>query len=427
MPKLRIGRKALSTIKAGAAESRQVYYDDELAGFALRVEPSGRMTYFIEYRPGAGGRGVLKKRLNLGTAAELTPEDARKRASELLAVVRLGGDPAADKKLERAIPAMKEFAQRFLEEEVETKLKAGTLRNYRSYISKYIEPALGTSKLDKVQPDEIARLHRRIGKERPTVANRVIECLGSIYRYAAQCGLTPKGHNPAAGISAFKEAARERFLSAAEMAKLGETLALAETDGLPWKVSESKHVPKIKQATIIDRHAVAAIRLLILTGWRLREVLHLRWSEVDFERGVALHADGKTGRRYAVLTAPALVILKDLDRLGDYVIPGVEKHKPRSDLNRPWRAVRAQAGLGDVRIHDLRHTNASVAASGGVPLAILGKLLGHNQTSTTQRYAHLADDPVRAAADRVGNQIAAAMRRRPTGVTPLRKGDADAA
>lgn len=409
MPKLRIGRKALSTIKAEQVEGRQVYYDDELAGFALRVEPSGRMTYFIEYRPGAGGRGVLKKRHNLGTAAELTPEGARKRASELLAIVRLGGDPAADKKLERAIPTMKEFAKRFLEEEVETKLKPGTLRNYKSYVSKYIEPALGTSKLDKIQSDEIARLHRRIGKQRSTVANRVIECIGSIYRYAAMCGFVPKGHNPASGISAFREAARERFLSAAEMAKLGETLALAETDGLPWKASESKHVPKVKQATVIDRHAVAAIRLLILTGLRLREVLHLRWDDVDFERGVALLADTKTGRRYAVLTAPALVILKGLDRLGEYVITGAEKDKPRSDLNRPWRAVRAHAGLDDVRIHDLRHTNASVAASGGVPLAIVGKLLGHNQASTTQRYAHLADDPVRAAADTVGNRIAAAL------------------
>jgi site-specific recombinase XerD len=312
VPITRIGRKALATIKGAKVEGRKVYYDDELAGFALRVEPSGRITYFIEYRPGAGGRSVLKKRVNLGNAAELAPEEARKRASELLATVRLGGDPAADKKLERAVPTMKEFAGRFLEEEVETKLKAGTLRNYKSYVSKYIEPALGTAKLDKVQPDEIARLHRRIGKERPTVANRVIECLGSIYRYAAMCGFVPKGHNPAAGISAFRETARERFLSAAEMAKLGETLALAETDGLPWKASESKHVPKTKQATVIDAHATAAIRLLILTGLRLREVLHLRWTDVDFERGVALLADTKTGRRYAVLTAPALVILKEL-------------------------------------------------------------------------------------------------------------------
>lgn len=427
MPKLRIGRKALTTIKAEQNGARQVYYDDELAGFALRVEPSGRMTYFIEYRPGAGGRGVLKKRHNLGTAAELTPEEARKRASELLAVVRLGGDPAADKKQERSIPTMEKFAQRYLEEEAETKLKAGTQRNYKSYISKYISPALGTAKLDKIQPDELARLHRRIGKERPTVANRVIECVGSIFKYAAICGLVPKGHNPAAGITAFKEAARERFLSAAEITKLGDTLARAEGEGLPWKASNSKHVPKVKQATIIDRHAAAGIRLLILTGWRLREVLHLKWSEVDFERGVALLADTKTGRRYAVLTAPALVILKELDRLGEYVIAGADKDKPRSDLNRPWRAVRSYAGLDEVRIHDLRHTNASVAASGGVPLAIVGKLLGHNQATTTQRYAHLADDPVRAAADSVGQRIAAALNGQSASISRFPKGEENAA
>ena len=150
VPKLRISRKSLATIKSHQAERRQVYYDDKLTGFALRVEPSGRMTYFIEYRPGAGGRSVLKKRLNLGTTAELAPENARKRASELLAAVRIGGDPAADRKLERAIPTVKEFAERFLKEEVATKLKSGTLRNYKSYVQRYIEPALGTSKLDKV-------------------------------------------------------------------------------------------------------------------------------------------------------------------------------------------------------------------------------------------------------------------------------------
>ncbi|MDD7973204.1 tyrosine-type recombinase/integrase [Roseinatronobacter alkalisoli] len=424
MPIAKLTRRGMTAIKP--ADKRVVYYDSALTGFALRVEPTGRMTYFIEYRPGAGGRSVAKKRLNLGTTEEFNPEKARERAKELLARVRLGADPAADRRADREMPLFRDFASRYLEEEAETKLKPASVRNYRSYIKKHILPALGTAKLDAIGASEVARVHRKVGKTSPVTANRLIECIGSIFRYAATCGLVEKGHNPAAGITAFKEHARERFLSAAELARLGETLALAETEGLPWRVSDNKHTPKENQRTIIDRHAVAAIRLLILTGLRLREVLHLRWSEIDFERGVALLADTKTGRRYAVLNAPALALLEDLERLSDWVIPGGDRDRPRSDLKRPWDAVRAHAGLDDVRLHDLRHTNASVAAGGGVPLAVIGKLLGHSQPSTTQRYAHLADDPVRAAADTVGNRIDAALRGRSAEIKPMRRGAGNA-
>ncbi len=179
--------------------------------------------------------------------------------------------------------------------------------------------------------------------------------------------------------------------------------------------------PETNQKTVIDRHACDAIRLLILTGLRLREVLNMKWADIDFERGVALLPDTKTGRRYAVLSAPALTLLQEIENLGDYVIRGDARDKPRHDLNRPWRAIRAHAGLDDVRIHDLRHSFASVAASGGVPLAVIGKMLGHASAATTQRYAHLADDPLKAAADTVAGRIAASMTGRKAEVIPMRK------
>lgn len=407
MPTTKLTRRGLAAIKP--ADRRTVYYDQDLAGFALRVEPTGRMMFFVEYRPGPGGRGTLKKRINIGSTAEFAPEDARDEAKSILAVVRLGGDPAGARKAEREMPLFRDFADRYLEEEAAAKLKLASLRNYTSNIKKHLKPALGAMKLDAIGPAEVVRLHRKVGKSNPITANRLLAVISGIFKYGALCGLVSKGHNPAAGISGFRETARERFLSADELARLGDTLTLAVTEGLPWKASDSKHTPKTRRSTILDRHAVAAIRLLILTGLRMREVLHMRWSDIDFERGVALLADTKTGRRYAVLNAPALALLRDLERIADYVIAGAERDKPRSDLNKPWRAVRAHAGLDDVRLHDLRHTNASVAASGGVPLAIVGKLLGHSQPQTTQRYAHLADDPVRAAADTVGSRIAAAM------------------
>jgi integrase len=247
------------------------------------------------------------------------------------------------------VPTVREFARRYLEEEAKAKLKPGSHRNYASYVSKHIVPAIGTMKLDHVKTRDIADLHGKIGKRSPIVANRGVECLGSIFKYGATCGLVPKGNNPAASVTPFREHARERFLSAVELARLGETLTLAETVGLPWKDSTSKHVPKRKQRTVIDARAAAGIRLLVLTGLRLREVLNLRWVDIDFQHGVALLSDSKVGRRYTVLNAPALRILNDLEQIGDFVIAGSERTRPRADLNRPWRAIRRHAGLDGVR------------------------------------------------------------------------------
>jgi integrase len=168
---------------------------------------------------------------------------------------------------------------------------------------------------------------------------------------------------------------------------------------------------------------------LILTGARLREILHLGWDHVDFERGLLLLPDSKTGKKAIVLNAPALDVLANLPRVGAYVIAGQaagsEQERPRADLKRPWQAVAKRAGLNGVRIHDLRHTHASVGAGAGLGLPIIGKLLGHAQAATTARYAHLDADPLRRASDRIGSHIAAAMGDlKPTGeanVVPIRR------
>jgi hypothetical protein len=177
---------------------------------------------------------------------------------------------------------------------------------------------------------------------------------------------------------------------------------------------KANHAPKEEnRRTVIGPHAAAAMRLLILTGARLREILHLRWEHVDFERGLLLLPDSKTGKKAIVLNAPALDVLANVPRLGAYVIAGqsagTEEESPRHDLKRPWQAVAKRAGLDGVRIHDLRHTHASIGAGAGLGLPIIGKLLGHAQASTTARYAHLDADPLRRASDRIGSHIAAAM------------------
>jgi integrase len=198
------------------------------------------------------------------------------------------------------------------------------------------------------------------------------------------------------------------------LARIGEAIREAETVGLPYAVDQSKptakHAPKeANRRTVIGPHAAAALRLLIFTGARLREILHLKWDQIDFERGLLLLPTSKTGKKTILLNAPALAILNNLPRAGEYVIAGTSLDKPRADIKKPWKAVSKRAGLTGVRIHDLRHTHASVGAGAGLGLPIIGKLLGHTQAVTTQRYAHLDNDPLRKASERIASHLASAM------------------
>jgi integrase len=397
---------------------RAIYYDSELTGFCLKVMPTGAKRWCVEYRPGAGGRGVAKSRMVLGSTSILTADQARTAAREALAAVALGQDPAASRSRARDLPNFSNFAERYLVEEAATKLKPRTVVNYRIYLRKHAASRIGSIKLDMVTPGDIAKMHRQIGQYKPMTANRVVECIGSVFRYATTCGLVERGYNPAARIEAFRERRRERFLTSEELARLGVAIREAEITGIPWKVDETKptakHIPKDGR-TKIGPHAAAALRLLILTGARLREILDLKWNYVDFERGLLLLPDSKTGRKTIVLNAPALAVLNGLQRIGIYVIMGDDADRPRHDLNRPWKLVTKHARLEGVRLHDLRHTYASIGAGGGLGLPIIGKLLGHSQTSTTARYAHFDNDPLRRATEKIGGRIAAALEGRNSG------------
>jgi integrase len=411
MPVAKLTKRIVDAIKAD--DCALILYDADLKGFGVRVARSGTKSWFVEYRPGVGGRAVPKRRMVLGAVGTLTPDKARGAAKEILAAAALGGDPAAARSRARKIPIFREFAERFLTEEALPKLKPRTVANYRIYLRKHAIPVIGSTKLDMVTPCDVAKLHYSIGQTKPMTANRVVECLGSVYRYAATCGLLKREDNPTSNIKAYREQRRERFLTSQELARLGEAIREAETGGIPWQVDDkkrtAKHIPKNNRTTVVGPHAAAALRLLIFTGARLREILSLKWDYVDFERGLLLLPDSKTGRKTVVLNAPALSILSDLPSIGAYVIVGNDPDKPRHDLNRPWQLVSMRAGLGKVRLHDLRHTHASVGAGAGLGLPIIGKLLGHSQSSTTNRYAHLAPDPLKRASDLIAARIAAAM------------------
>jgi integrase len=273
----------------------------------------------------------------------------------------------------------------------------------------------------------VATLHFRMA-DRPYAANRAAAVWSKAFAWAAARGIIPEEHNPVKGLKKYREQGRERFLTVDELGRLGVALAEGETVGLPFEVDntkpKAKHAPKAdKRRVKLDPYAVAALRLLLLTGARLREILHAKWEQVDVGRGVIFLADSKTGKKPIYLSAAAQAVLAALPRLeaNPYVIAGARDGAPRSDLKKPWAAVARAANLKGLRIHDLRHSFASFGAGASLGLPIIGKLLGHSQAATTHRYAHLAADPMRRAVETIGATISAAMEgKRGGAIVPLK-------
>jgi integrase len=348
----------------------------------------------------------------IGPPKSITPEEARNQASGILARVRLGDDPAAERSNARKAETISDLLTSFMDDHVRAKRKSRTAKLFQSYIDNHIEPALGTRKAPSLARADIERLHKAIGKTKPVTANRVLALIGAAYSYGLRSGHLPeRTTNPANGIEKFRGQVRERFLSESELLRLGAAIREAETVGIPWmKESKSKHARKREnRITNIGPHAAAALRLLIFTGARLREILDLRWDHVDLQRGLLFLPDSKTGKKTIVLGAAALAVLENLPRVGSFVIAGTDDGRPRADLQRPWSLVSRRAGLPGLRLHDLRHSFASVGAGSGFGLPVIGKLLGHSNSKTTERYAHLAADPLRRASDAISGSIAKAM------------------
>ncbi|MEJ0093213.1 MAG: site-specific integrase [Methylocella sp.] len=396
-------------------EKSYIVFDGKLAGFGLRVAPSGIKTFVVEYRPHGGGRAIAKKRLTIGAYGPLTPDQARKAATEALSTVRHGRDPQAEKDERRRALTISDLIDAFAAEHIATKCKPRTAQGYVASLE-ILRRQHGLAKAESLTRAQVAKMHANLA-ETPFTANRFLATLSKCFSWGVDRQLLPDGHlNPAIRVQRYAESARERYMSIAELARLGDVLREGETIGLEWSPDETKakanHAPKSEnRRTVLDPFAAAAIRLLILTGARLREILHARWEYVDFERGVIRLPDSKTGAKPIYLSAAALAVLAALPRIAGnpHLIPGDREGEPRSDLKRPWAAVIKAAGLGGLRIHDLRHSFASVGAGASLGLPIIGKLLGHSQPATTARYAHLDADPMRRAVESIGATISVAM------------------
>ena len=400
-------------------------FDSSIAGFGAEVRPSGLIVFVLLYRPAPGGRGAPQRRLVLGHYGEMTPDQARRAALDARAAIRQGADPAAEKARQRAALTVECLCDAFLSGHA-SKLKPKSLVAYGGGLAK-VRAAHGPLRAEALTRQHIAALHTSM-KETPYAANRLAASVSAMYAWAERSGQVPEGHpNPARGITRYRESGRERFLSTDELARLGDALRVGETIGWPYAAADgpnAKYAPKDRMMKL-DVFATAAIRLLILTGARLREVLHARWSELDLERGVLFLGDSKTGRKPIYLGAAALAVIAALPRLhgNGYLFPGSIEGKPRSELGAPWSAVTKAAGLEGLRIHDLRHSYASIGAGSGMGLPIIGRLLGHSTPATTARYAHLDSHPMLRAAECIGATINGALSRSAAEVVkvPLRR------
>jgi integrase len=369
----KLTKRAVDALEPAAKD--YFVWDSQIAGFGLRVMPSGAKTYQAQYRK--GGR---TRRVSVGRHGKITVEEARKLAKEITGQVAKGENPAEDISQHRKAPTVAALCERFFEAHAKERCKPSTQKEYRRAIDLFIVPAIGSFKVVDVERRDIAELHHRF-RDKPYQANRTLGVLSKMFNLAEIWGLRPDGSNPCRHVPKYREIKRERYLNQNELQRLGHVLSEVERDG-----TETPFV-------------VAAFRLLLLTGCRLGEIQTLKWDYIT-DTGMEL-PDTKTGARRIPLPQPARDLLTHLPRSpgNPYVIEGKIAGKYATDLQHPWRRIRARAGLAGVRIHDLRHTYASNAVSSGMPIQMVGRLLGHSQIQTTMRYAHLADDPVRQAAE----------------------------
>jgi len=362
-------------------------WDSEVVGFGVRARPSGVKSYILQYRTLQG----RSRRMTIGRHGSITAEQARKGARRLLGEVAAGSDPLEERRLFRAAPTVAELAERYIREHAIPHKKPRSVEEDQRNLRLHVLPALGRRRVIDVTRADAQRLHRSMATT-PGAANRVAALMSKMLNLAEAWGLRGDGTNPYRHIKKYPEKKRERFLSDLELRRLGRAL------------DEAEH-REVEFAS-----AIAAVRLLLLTGMRLGEVLTLRWDYFDTDRGVLWLPDSKTGPKMVVLGTPAVALLSSLlPSDSPWVFPGRSSSAHLVNLEKPWRRIRASASLEDVRLHDLRHTFASAGVAEHQGLPIIGALLGHRTAETTKRYAHLYTDPAKTAANLIAMRIQQAL------------------
>ena len=360
-----------------------ILFDKSLTGFGLRIHPSGRKVWIVQAR--IEGRS---RRIVIARHGEMELAEARRRARDMLGRIRAGEKPADDIRREKETPTLRQFADEYLRR-CEPRWKPSGRKTVRIYLNARILPAFGKMPLDHIGPEDVAAWFDSASKDKPGAANRAFEILRSMMFRAEEWGLRERGANPCLGIAKNPRNNVARFLDTDELARLGRAL---DACAARWP------------------EAVAAIRLLALTGCRRSEVLNLRWRDIG-EDAINL-PDSKTGPRAVPFGEAARAHVAALPGVRDpdaFLFPRYAEGRGAYSLATCWRAVCADAKLGGLRLHDLRHTAASLAIMSGENLPLVGKLLGHRRHRTTAGYAHLADGHLVEAAEKVGRIMAQAM------------------
>ena len=384
----KLNRRSISrrTVEALKVEKDTVFWDRDQPGFGIRVYASGAKFYVVQSRH--KGKSV---RVTVGRHGVISAHEARGRAARVVNRIKAGEEPVPEPLPVEfgGGPTVADLAERYMEQHVAAHCKESTAEGIRKLLDKHILPEFGKLPLVAVERERVAAFHARLNRV-PYAANRAVALMSRMYGMAADWEMVPDGTNPCRAIVRHREFKRERFLTDTEFRRLGEALAEAPVKGG------------------VSVHAVAAIRLLMLTGCRKSEILSLQWKDVDLEARELKLPDSKTGPRVVPLSPAAVKVLEELPRVpgSPWVIPGQKPGTHMTNLNDPWQVVRERAGIEKARIHDCRHSFASRALALGESLPAIAKLLGHSQIQTTARYAHLARESVKASAARVADSIA---------------------
>ena len=342
--------------------------DKDLPPFALKVTRKGKKTFIVRVVHSRGREIVV-----LGEAGQITVEQAKEKALAAIEAAKTERDTG---------PLFADFVKEFMRRQGR-RWKPSTKKSNRHLIDRYLIPFFGEMRVSQIDRTAVRRWFDSMSGT-PGNANRALPVLSVMMRQAEHWDIRPQGSNPCRKMRRYKMTPRERFLSLDELKRLGFVLDNAE-----------------------DEQAAAAVRLLLFTGARSSEITGLRWEWIRGARAVL--PDSKTGPKTIQLPPPARAVLNGLPRTGPFVFPGTSRDAPMKNLGPRWQKLRCLAGLDDVRIHDCRHTFASHAVMSGLDLYTVGRLLGHADTGSTERYAHLADEHVREAAGCISGIVNDAM------------------
>ena len=378
-----------------------------LRGFILRVLPTGKKVYYARFR--RDGKDIRQR---IGPVERVTLERARQRAGEYLSGAACTSQPTAPAPAQAATaapgdgsPLLRDFVPRFMESHVNIAIKPATANTYRLTLKNHVLPWFGHKRLASITKEDVQRFVASRA-DRPQAARTGCMVLSVLFGRAIDWNVLPANfHKPTRGVRTKPPRMRERFLSLPERDRVNEVLETGLTK--PGNARGYLHWS-----------TVFAIKMLALTGMRSAEVYELRWEYVDFEHQVFRLPDSKTGQKSVPFSSTVLRMLCDElvpRKVGPWVFPSrwnPHRHVAKSSVGNAWRRVREVAGLGDVTIHDLRHSYASDALMSGVPIEILAKVLGHKSPRTTHRYAHVSNQAIASAVERTDNRVVRSKRTR---------------